>query len=113
MALPGALGSVKQRRSTDSASNSEGEDMEDDASSMVRLSLRARNPWEVVQCFVWLFLVVYIVYMGDRESNLISLLWTDDRVIRGIRKTGKRFSYALWPVWRFLAIPLTSTFHPQ
>ncbi|KAK1282635.1 hypothetical protein QJS10_CPB22g01153 [Acorus calamus] len=52
MALPGALGSVKQRRSTDSASNSEGEDMEDDAHRRL-------------------------------------------------------FSYALWPVWRFLAIPLT------
>ncbi|KAK1259314.1 hypothetical protein QJS04_geneDACA020075 [Acorus gramineus] len=37
MALPGAVRSVKQRRSTDSASNSEGEDLEDDASSMVLL----------------------------------------------------------------------------
>ncbi|KAF6147314.1 hypothetical protein GIB67_009797 [Kingdonia uniflora] len=105
---------------------------------------------------LWIASVIFIIYFGDRYSNLIYLLWRDERIrrtpmylgivgivlncgilfymsliIRGFRKSDEKwdvltpaitpfvtllglssyflFSYALWPIWSSLTLPLLFT----
>uniref|UniRef100_A0A2N9IA29 Transmembrane protein 128 n=1 Tax=Fagus sylvatica TaxID=28930 RepID=A0A2N9IA29_FAGSY len=151
-------GYMRQRHSQGYASS--GDDLEDDACSRPRPTSPAipRNrTWiEILENFLWLASAAFIIYYGDRHSNLIYLLWHDDRIRRtpfylGMAGVGsivliffyssmsiwnvRRFdekweltslsvlpfitllglvsfcllSFALWPIWSFLSLPLLFT----
>ncbi|CAA3007828.1 transmembrane 128 [Olea europaea subsp. europaea] len=150
--------SMRQRHSQGYASS--GDDLEDDACSRPMsqpLSLPRTRTWvEILENFLWIASAVFIVYYGDRNSNLIYLLLHDDRIRRiplymgmlgvslnvlffvymsllawGVRKSSEKweisstaalpfitflgllsfclFSFALWPIWSFLTLPLVFT----
>ncbi|XP_020271357.1 uncharacterized protein LOC109846501 isoform X2 [Asparagus officinalis] len=149
------------------AYNSSGEDLEDDACSRTptaaaaEVSLpvvrRARTWPELAENLVWVLSAVFIIYFGDWEVNMISLLWADARIRRAALHLGLAsailnvgvvvyttyflsscppksseksevlssaapllivlgfisfclLSYALWPIWNVLTIPLLVTF---
>lgn len=77
-------GFMRQRHSQGYASS--GDDLEDDACSRLRPSAppipRTRGWIEIVENVLWIASAAFIVYFGDWESNLISLLWHDDRIRR-------------------------------
>ncbi|XP_050365038.1 uncharacterized protein LOC126783591 [Argentina anserina] len=77
-------GYIRQRHSQGYASS--GDDLEDDACSVLHsssgLSPRAWSKREIVENVMWLVSAAGIVYLGDSKSNLIFLLWHDDRVRR-------------------------------
>ncbi|KAA8535078.1 hypothetical protein F0562_030081 [Nyssa sinensis] len=116
-----------------------------------------RGQWvEIMETVLWIASAVFIIYYGDWHSNLIYLLWHDDRIRRiplylgmlgvtvnvlfflyismlawGVQKSSEKweisstsalpfitvlglmsfclFSFALWPIWRFLTLPLVFT----
>ncbi|XP_030476000.1 uncharacterized protein LOC115693164 isoform X2 [Syzygium oleosum] len=96
---------------------------------------RARTWVEVVENVLWIASAVFIVYFGDWHSNLIYLLWHDGRIRSMMAWRIKRFdekwelagiaalpyvtllglvafcmlSFALWPIWSFLTLPLLFT----
>lgn len=77
-------GYMRQRHSQGYASS--GDDLEDDACSMMHSS-SASSPrvWsrrEIAENVVWLASAAGIVYFGDWKYNLIYLLWHDDRIRR-------------------------------
>lgn len=76
--------SMRQRHSQGYASS--GDDLEDDACSRPMsqpLSLPRTRTWvEILENFLWIASAVFIVYYGDRNSNLIYLLLHDDRIRR-------------------------------
>jgi len=77
-------GYMRQRHSQGYASS--GDDLEDDACSRSRPtspeSLRKRTWVEILENFLWLASAAFIIYYGDRHSNLIYLLWHDGRIRR-------------------------------
>lgn len=81
---PVAGGYMRQRHSQGYASS--GDDIEDDACSrfqtMAFHSTKIRTWIGVIENVLWLASAAFIVYYGDRHSNLIYLLWHDDRIRR-------------------------------
>lgn len=77
-------GYMRQRHSPGYASG--GDDLEDDACSRPQpftpLSPRERSWVEIVENVLWIASAIFIVYFGDRHSNLICLLWHDERIRR-------------------------------
>ncbi|KAJ7956665.1 Transmembrane protein [Quillaja saponaria] len=156
-------GFMRQRHSQGYGSS--GDDLEDDACSRMRPSSppspSGRTWIEIVENCLWLASAAFIVYFGDRRSNLIYLLWHDGRIRRlplylgmigvglnllifiytsilawSIRRFDEKlelkkweitsiaalpfvtlcglisfclFSFALWPIWSFLTLPLLFT----
>ncbi|KAG7021808.1 hypothetical protein SDJN02_15536 [Cucurbita argyrosperma subsp. argyrosperma] len=155
---PVAGGYMRQRHSQGYASS--GDDIEDDACSRFQTmsfqTPKSRTWIEVVENILWLASAAFIVYYGDRYSNMIYLLWHDGRIRRpplyfgmvgiglnavifiytsmsawSIRRFDEKWelaslsvlpivtllglisfcllSFALWPIWGFLTIPLLFT----
>ncbi|TYK29662.1 transmembrane protein 128-like protein [Cucumis melo var. makuwa] len=129
---PVAGGYMRQRHSQGYASS--GDDIEDDACSRFQTmsfhTPKSRTWIEVVENVLWLASAAFIVYYGDKHSNMIYLLWHDGRIRRlplylGMVGIGlnivifiytsmsawsiRRLSFALWPIWGFLTIPLLFT----
>ncbi|XP_059431865.1 uncharacterized protein LOC132165359 [Corylus avellana] len=151
-------GYMRQRHSQGYASS--GDDLEDDACSRSRptspTSMRKRTWIEILENFLWLASAAFIIYYGDRHSNLIYLVWHDERIRRmplylgmvgvglnalfffyssmsvgSVRRFDEKweltsisalpfvtllglvsfclFSFALWPIWSFLTLPLLFT----
>ncbi|CAO2841285.1 unnamed protein product [Amaranthus hypochondriacus] len=149
---------MRQRHSWGYASG--GEDLEDDACSKpmpTPPSIPRAKTWiEIMENVLWIGSAVFIIYFGDWHSNLIYLLWHDDRIRRiplylgfggvllsvayffytsmltsGVRKSSENwdilgasalpfvtllgltsfclFTWALWPIWSFLTLPLVFT----
>ncbi|XP_021614958.1 uncharacterized protein LOC110616779 isoform X1 [Manihot esculenta] len=77
-------GYMRQRHSQGYASG--GDDLEDDACSRPQPftppSPRVRSWVEIVENVLWIASAIFIVYFGDRHSNLICLLWHDERIRR-------------------------------
>ncbi|XP_028781409.1 transmembrane protein 128-like [Neltuma alba] len=161
----GGGGFMRQRHSQGYASS--GDDLEDDACSRLRPFSPAsfeeeRRTWiEILENFLWIASAALIVYFGDRDSNLIYLLFHDERIKRlpmylgmigiglnalvfiytsilawsvkrfdekwGLKKwevtsvaalpfvtafglvSFCSFTFALWPIWSFLTLPLLFT----
>jgi len=84
---PTAGGGYMRQRFNQGYSSS-GDDLEDDACSRTpaELSLpavqRARTWPEAAENLVWVVSAVFIVYYGDWKANMISLLWSDERIRR-------------------------------
>ncbi|XP_065850868.1 uncharacterized protein [Euphorbia lathyris] len=77
-------GYMRQRHSQGYASG--GDDLEDDACSRPQLFSQT-NPrfwsWvEIVENVLWITSAIFIVYFGDRHSNMIYLLCHDERIRR-------------------------------
>ncbi|GAB2300355.1 hypothetical protein Dimus_034394 [Dionaea muscipula] len=152
---------MRQRHSFGYASS--GDDLEDDAcskppplsSSSSVPRARARTWVEFMENLLWIASAAFIIYFGDRHSNLIYILWHDNRIKRtslylglvgvlsngayffymcistsGVRKYNEKwdaigdsalpfvslglisfclFTFALWPIWSFLTLPLVFT----
>ncbi|GAA0165545.1 hypothetical protein LIER_20923 [Lithospermum erythrorhizon] len=156
--IPNGGGYVRQRHSQGYASSSE--DLEDDACSgpppELPMVQRTRSWVEVLENYLWIGSAIFIIYYGDSKSNLIYLLWHDDRIRRiplnigmigvslnisyfmytsmlvwRVKKSSEKwefssatalpiitllgllsfclFSFALWPIWSFLTLPLVFT----
>ncbi|KAK4265233.1 hypothetical protein QN277_026313 [Acacia crassicarpa] len=161
----GGGGFMRQRHSQGYASS--GDDIEDDACSRLRSFSpqsfeEEKRTWiEILENFLWIASAALIIYFGDRDSNLIYLLFHDERIRRlplylgmiGIglnalifiytsilawsvkrfdEKWGLKewevtsitalpfvttfglisfclFTFALWPIWSFLTLPLLFT----
>ena len=77
-------GYMRQRHSQGYASS--GDDLEDDACSVMHSSTgsspRVWSKREIAENVMWLVSAAGIVYLGDSKSNLIFLLWHDDRIRR-------------------------------
>ena len=77
-------GYMRQRHSQGYASG--GDDLEDDACSRPQLfsppTQRVRSWVEIVENVLWIASAIFIVYFGDKHSNLIYLLWHDERIRR-------------------------------
>ncbi|XP_057967201.1 uncharacterized protein LOC131157232 [Malania oleifera] len=79
---------MRQRHSQGYGSSSDDIDLdlEDDASSRPSTPgpaiPKARSWIEVMENALWIASAVFIVYYGDRHSNLFYLLWHDDRIRR-------------------------------
>lgn len=137
-----------------------GEDLEDDACSKPMPPApsipRAKSWLETIETLLWIASAMFIVYFGDWHSNLIYVLWHDERIRRiplylgfvGVflsaayffytsrptwcaRKLSESwemvgasalpwvtllgfisfclFTWALWPIWSFLTLPLVFT----
>ncbi|XP_011006166.1 PREDICTED: uncharacterized protein LOC105112239 isoform X2 [Populus euphratica] len=126
----GGGGYIRQRHSQGYASS--GDDLEDDACSRAQPfsppNQRVR-PWlEIVENVIWIASAIFIIYFGDRRSNLIYLLWHDERIRRRFDEKWELssistlplvtllglvsfclFSFSLWPIWSFLTLPLLFT----
>ncbi|XP_068652748.1 uncharacterized protein [Aristolochia californica] len=148
------VGYIRQRYSNGYASS--GDELEDGMLSRTPTSPAVPKPrtWtEVIENVLWMTSAVFIIYLGDRHSNLVHVLWLDDRIrrlplyfgfvgillnigiilysvffSREIKKADDRwvplppslapvvtlvgilsfflFSFALWPIWSFLTLPL-------
>ncbi|XP_076930579.1 uncharacterized protein LOC143595455 [Bidens hawaiensis] len=65
---------------------SSGDDLEDDASSVLVLQspvLTTTSTWnEVFENVAWIVCAGFIVYLGDCQSNLVYVLFNDDRIRR-------------------------------
>ncbi|XP_031387944.1 uncharacterized protein LOC116201021 [Punica granatum] len=154
----GGGGFMRQRHSQGYASS--GDDLEDDACSRLAPGPppvpRGRTWIEIVENVLWIASALFIVYFGDRHSNLIYLLWHDGRIRRvpfylgmvavglniviffctsmlawSARRCDEKWelasisalpyvtllglvafcllSFALWPIWGFLTLPLLFT----
>ncbi|GMI95136.1 hypothetical protein like AT5G20120 [Hibiscus trionum] len=81
---PVAGGYMRQRHSPRYASGNE--DLEDDACSSLQplspATLRTRTWTEILENVLWVASALFIIYFGDRHSNLIYLLWHDARIRR-------------------------------
>lgn len=84
----GGGGFMRQRHSPGYASSGDEVDLEDDACSRQRPfapppPAPARRTWiEMLENFLWLASAAFILYFGDRDSNLIYLLCHDNRIRR-------------------------------
>uniref|UniRef100_A0A1D1ZFZ9 Transmembrane protein 128 n=1 Tax=Anthurium amnicola TaxID=1678845 RepID=A0A1D1ZFZ9_9ARAE len=151
----GSGGYMRQRHSQGYLSS--GDDLEDDASSKpprFPVIHRAQTWGQVFESILWIASAAFIVYFGDWHSNMIYLLWCDNRIKRiplylglasiflnvavifftvlSSRRSRKSytkselfsvaplvaivgflsfflFSFALWPIWSFLTLPLLFT----
>ncbi|XP_029121232.1 uncharacterized protein [Elaeis guineensis] len=148
---------LERQRNSGGYSSTGDDDIEDDACSRPPTysipALRRAQTWkQVVETVIWLVFAVFIIYYGDRRSNLISILFWDGRIKRttlyfglvgvasdlglilystfflcGPQKLYEKneallsiapyiimlgflsfclLSFALWPIWSFLSIPL-------
>ncbi|KAK8660867.1 hypothetical protein V6N13_051775 [Hibiscus sabdariffa] len=81
---PVAGGYMRQRHSQGYSSGNE--DLEDDACSRLQplspATLRTRTWTEILENVLWAASALFIIYFGDRHSNLIYLLWHDARIRR-------------------------------
>lgn len=81
---PVAGGYMRQRHSQGYASS--GDDIEDDACSRFQTmsfqTPKSRTWIEVLENVLWLASAAFIVYYGDKYSNMIYLLWHDGRIRR-------------------------------
>lgn len=84
----GGGGYMRQRHSQGGYASS-GDELEDDACSRAvpaaqQLSFNQRvRPWlEVAENVIWIAFAIFIIYFGDRRSNLIFLLCHDERIRR-------------------------------
>ncbi|XP_029118914.1 uncharacterized protein [Elaeis guineensis] len=151
---------LERQQNSGGYSSTGDDDLEDDACSRppvhsIPTLQRARTWKEVVEAMIWLVFAAFIIYYGDRHSNLISILCWDGRIKRtalylglvgvaldlglvlystfflwGPQKIYEKneallsiapciilfgflsfclFSFALWPIWSFLSIPLLFT----
>lgn len=150
-------GYMRQRHSWGYASS--GDDLEDDACSRPQTPTpsmpRARSWVEVLENVLWIASAAFIIYFGDWQSNLVYVLWHDERIRRvplylglvniilniayffytsmstsGVKKYYEKwevigdsalpfvtlglisfclFTFALWPIWSFLTLPLVFT----
>ncbi|KAG9459665.1 hypothetical protein H6P81_004173 [Aristolochia fimbriata] len=150
----GPIGFMRQRYSNGYASS--GDELEDGVLQRTPTSPAVPKPrtWtEAIENILWMASAVFIIYLGDRHSNLMHVLWLDDRirrlplyfgfvgiflnigiviyttlVTRDIKKVDEKwipispslapfvalvgflsffmFSFALWPIWSFLTLPL-------
>ncbi|XP_068649392.1 uncharacterized protein [Aristolochia californica] len=148
------VGYMRQRCNNGYASS--GDELEDGMLSRTPTSSaipRPRTWMKVIENILWMTSAVYIIYLGDRHSNLIHVFCLDDRIkrlpfyfgfigiflnlgivlftnffTRDTRKADDRwvplplslapvvtlvgvlsfflFSFALWPIWSFLTLPL-------
>ncbi|KAH7657171.1 MFS general substrate transporter domain-containing protein [Dioscorea alata] len=149
---------IRQRHNQGYASNDE--DAEDGACSetssysSMPITLRPHTWTDIFQNVIWIVSAAFIVYLGDCNTNLVSILLWDERIKRMALYLGLigsflnvgiilhailslkyswtsekykalpptapamaflgiisfcLFSYALWPVWNFLTIPLVIT----
>ncbi|CAN6681176.1 unnamed protein product [Malus baccata var. baccata] len=128
---------MRQRHSQGYASS--GDDLEDDACSVMRTSSpQSPKVWSRIEIFenvLWLASAAFIVYYGDRKSNLIYLFCHDERIRSmsawSVRRFDEKwelasisalpfvtllggisfcfFCFALWPIWSFLTLPLLFT----
>ncbi|TYJ24531.1 hypothetical protein E1A91_A08G266500v1 [Gossypium mustelinum] len=77
-------GYIRQRHSQGYASSNE--DLEDDACSRLQPfspSIPRAKTWtEVLENVLWVASALFIIYFGDRHSNLIYLLLHDERIRR-------------------------------
>ncbi|CAE6111630.1 unnamed protein product [Arabidopsis lyrata] len=154
----GGGGYIRQRHSQGYASG--GDDLEDDACSRPQpFSLenpRSKTWVEILENVLWIASAVFIVYFGDRHSNMIHILLHDARIKRmplyfgmlgiavniiiiiyesmlswSMRRFDEKWelwsisalpfitllglisfgllSFALWPIWGFLTLPLLFT----
>lgn len=106
---PTGGGLMRQRHSFGYASS--GDDLEDDACSKppsLSSSIpRARTWFEVVENALWIASASFIVYFGDRHSNLVYILWHDTRIKRtplylglvGFLLNGAYFFYTCISTW--------------
>uniref|UniRef100_A0A2P2IRF9 Transmembrane protein 128-like n=1 Tax=Rhizophora mucronata TaxID=61149 RepID=A0A2P2IRF9_RHIMU len=155
-------GYMRQRHSQGYASGSDDLELEDDACSRLQpFSSPTKRVWsfvEILENSLWIASAVFIVYFGDRHSNLIYILWHDERIRRlplyvgmicvglnvviflytsmfswSVRRFDEKwelssvsalplltllgllsfclFSFALWPIWSFLTLPLLFTLY--
>ncbi|TQD90528.1 hypothetical protein C1H46_023966 [Malus baccata] len=81
---PTGAGYMRQRHSQGYASS--GDDLEDDACSVMRSpSPQSPKVWsriEILENALWLASAAFIVYYGDRKSNMIYILCHDERIRR-------------------------------
>ncbi|KAK7292069.1 hypothetical protein RIF29_07734 [Crotalaria pallida] len=164
----GGGGFMRQRHSPGGyASSGDEVDLEDDACSRQRPFLPStpappRRTWiQWLENFLWLASAAFIIYYGDHNSNLVYLLFHDNRIRRlplylgmigialnalifiytsilawSVRRFDEKwglkkweitsitvlpfaivsgivsfclFSFALWPIWSFLTLPLLFT----
>ncbi|KAJ0987910.1 hypothetical protein J5N97_006266 [Dioscorea zingiberensis] len=149
---------IRQRHSQGYATNDE--DLEDGVcletpSSSMPITIRSHAWTDAFQNIIWIVSAAFIVYLGDCNMNLVSLMLWDERIKRmalylgivgGFLNLGLilhtvfslkyswtscdkneaspptapvvvllgffsfcSFSYALWPIWSFLTIPLVIT----
>ena len=81
---PTGAGYMRQRHSQGYASS--GDDLEDDACSVMRTSSpQSPKVWSRIEIFenvLWLASAAFIVYYGDRKSNLIHIFCHDERIRR-------------------------------
>lgn len=84
----GGGGFMRQRHSQQGYASS-GDDLEDDACSRIRPFAPAsfeehkKRTWiEILEIALWIASAALIVYFGDRDSNLIYLLFHDERIRR-------------------------------
>ncbi|CAA7408870.1 unnamed protein product [Spirodela intermedia] len=152
----GSGGHVRHRHSQGYLSS--GDDSEDDACSKPPRSLvidQAKTWTRVLENILWIASAAFIVYFGDWHSNLIYVVWCDDRIkrtplyiglasillnvgviwytgvpVRSLKKASEKLelppssaplvalvgvlsfsliSFALWPIWSFLTLPLLFT----
>lgn len=78
-------GFVRQRHSLGYFSS--GDDLEDDACSRSLMDLPSfptptRSWAEVIENFIWISSAIFFIYYGDRNYNLIYILWHDGRIRR-------------------------------
>lgn len=81
---PTGAGYMRQRHSQGYASS--GDDLEDDACSVMRSpSPQSPKVWsriEILENALWLASAAFIVYYGDRKSNMIYIFCHDERIRR-------------------------------
>ncbi|KAM2407213.1 hypothetical protein ACFX1X_026428 [Malus domestica] len=81
---PTGAGYMRQRHSQGYSSS--GDDLEDDACSVMRSpSPQSPKVWsriEILENALWLASAAFIVYYGDRKSNMIYILCHDERIRR-------------------------------
>ncbi|KAJ8444621.1 hypothetical protein Cgig2_023684 [Carnegiea gigantea] len=88
-----------------------GEDLEDDACSKPMPPApsipRAKSWLETMETLLWIASAMFIVYFGDWHSNLIYVLWHDERIRRiplylgfvGVFLSAAYFFYTSRPTW--------------
>ncbi|XVF88396.1 hypothetical protein PTKIN_Ptkin19aG0047700 [Pterospermum kingtungense] len=82
---PVAGGYMRQRHSQGGYASG-NEDLEDDACSRLQpfspSAPRTKTWTEILEIVLWVGSALFIIYFGDRHSNLIYILWHDERIRR-------------------------------
>lgn len=85
--MPSSTGNVvTNRRLNQDLYDPSDEELEQAVSSKdlvsIQVYLRPRNFFESVAHILWIASALFIIYMGDRNSNFIHLFWEDKRINR-------------------------------